>query len=1074
MVVRNWLKFIILSASSCALSVGCTRKVEQATQVRIAFPPAQSVMMQSVSSYVAGSVWQGSAPSTGSDVNCYMVAVSSTDGLNGSNRCFRLDNTNVFATSMLHGAFPAGTTQEITVKSGSSRTVYLIGLRASNINECKLIGGTVSGLDTASLSAPIILASQTLDLTSGAATSINFTVPNSLSNTTTFENCAPMSLYVPSSVPAFSVSSVSPPYGPIAGGTSITLTGVGFTAGTTFTIGGTACTSTTYVSSTQMTCVTPTLSAGARNVVATRPSDSQTATLTNGFNAYSSATVSVADISVYEYDPSAVVTVTLSASMPMNTTVNYTTNASSASAGSDFTTSTGSVTIVAGTTSATITVPIINDGVTESSEMFDVQISLPGGSPLILGIAYSDITITDDDVATGILTISDGPTFNYPGTIYNGGTSDKTFTVTNSGTGPANTMAGGITGEFTYKGSSYPGTGGDCGGSLAASTSCTIVVSFVPVGPSTRTGSIDITYHNGVSPQTASRAVQGPGVAVGVLNISGGPTYDYGTIAVGASIDMTFTLSNGGGTTLNAVSSAALNPPFAYKGTGTFPGTGGDCSTPILSACTIVVTFTPTVAGVHSDTIEINYNAGLGAVSSTRDITGTGANPASLTISDGSSYNYGNWRVGETLDKQFTLTNSGGLTASAVAGGGFSAPYSFKGGTFPGTGGDCGATLAPSATCTFVVSFAPTVAGNSGTTVSVSYFDGSSAQAATRPVTGTGYMNIFYVTTTGSGAVEKFKMNSNNTISMFGTSTPTSPDGNSPNHIIVSPNNAYVYVSTDDTSNLKRFSIDNTGGLTSLGVNSFGSVPSPLMFDRLSRWLMFGTAGSGGIEVMDWNSSSGAVASVVNSPFSAANQIGTPVFHPTLDVVFLTGRSTGATKSFTVDGSGQMTLESTSWTTTYPTSVAVHNNGTWVYVSSEDGYSVERYNYTAGSPGSLGSMIFTIGTQDTPKKLLFHPTLPNVLYALSSNPGTGSYINVYAVDGVGDLTHATTYENLNSTNITDMIISSSGSFLLVTDCANSRVRMYSISGGNGSLTLVNDYPTVGSCATGISEAYINN
>ena len=45
-------------------------------------------------------------------------------------------------------------------------------------------------------------------------------------------------------------------------------------------------------------------------------------------------------------------------------------------------------------------------------------------------------------------------------------------------------------------------------------------------------------------------------------------------------------------------------------------------------------------------------------------------------------------------------------------GSGLSAPFSYKGGTYPGTGGTCAATLAAAGTCTVVVTYAPvTVAG---------------------------------------------------------------------------------------------------------------------------------------------------------------------------------------------------------------------------------------------------------------------------------------------------------------------------------------------------------------------------
>jgi hypothetical protein len=89
-------------------------------------------------------------------------------------------------------------------------------------------------------------------------------------------------------VAAPTVSSVDPATGALAGGTTIVITGTGFSATLTgVTIGGTACTSVVRDSATQITCVTPAKAAAAYSIVVTNI-DGQTGTLSNGFT-YSDA-----------------------------------------------------------------------------------------------------------------------------------------------------------------------------------------------------------------------------------------------------------------------------------------------------------------------------------------------------------------------------------------------------------------------------------------------------------------------------------------------------------------------------------------------------------------------------------------------------------------------------------------------------------------------------------------------------------------------------------------------------------------------------------------------------------------
>lgn len=95
-------------------------------------------------------------------------------------------------------------------------------------------------------------------------------------------------------MPAPTVTSVSPPIHPTNGGTSIAITGTGFTGATGVTIGGVAATSLVVVNDTTITCTVPAGAAGTASVLVT------TAGGTNGANTLAYYVAGVpADIYVY-------------------------------------------------------------------------------------------------------------------------------------------------------------------------------------------------------------------------------------------------------------------------------------------------------------------------------------------------------------------------------------------------------------------------------------------------------------------------------------------------------------------------------------------------------------------------------------------------------------------------------------------------------------------------------------------------------------------------------------------------------------------------------------------------------
>jgi hypothetical protein len=77
--------------------------------------------------------------------------------------------------------------------------------------------------------------------------------------------------------------SVSPPVGAIGGSTTLTLTGQNFQSGATVQIGAGSCLNVTFVSATQLTCVSPPHASGDVSIIVTNP-DTQTVTLASAFD----------------------------------------------------------------------------------------------------------------------------------------------------------------------------------------------------------------------------------------------------------------------------------------------------------------------------------------------------------------------------------------------------------------------------------------------------------------------------------------------------------------------------------------------------------------------------------------------------------------------------------------------------------------------------------------------------------------------------------------------------------------------------------------------------------------------
>ncbi|MEC4983930.1 MAG: Calx-beta domain-containing protein, partial [Oscillatoria sp. PMC 1076.18] len=110
--------------------------------------------------------------------------------------------------------------------------------------------------------------------------------------------------------------------------------------------------------------------------------------------------ISIDDVTVSEGDVEAVFTVSLTGETSQDVIVDFTTNDESAIASSDYTSTSGSVTITAGETSATITVPILDDLIDEPGETFTVDLSNPINAEIVDNQGVG--TITDNDLPVEI------------------------------------------------------------------------------------------------------------------------------------------------------------------------------------------------------------------------------------------------------------------------------------------------------------------------------------------------------------------------------------------------------------------------------------------------------------------------------------------------------------------------------------------------------------------------------------------------------------------------------------------------------------------------------------------------
>jgi hypothetical protein len=202
-------------------------------------------------------------------------------------------------------------------------------------------------------------------------------------------------------------------------------------------------------------------------------------------------------------------------------------------------------------------------------------------------------------------------------------------------------------------------------------------------------------------------------------------TQNFGPVAVGASAQQAFTVSNNTSNTvtISGVTFTGSNPAdFSQTNT---------CTSPLATSatCTVTVTFTPATTATFSATLTVTDDAP--ASPQTASLTGSGVAAPIVSLSP-TTLTFGNQTISTTSASQpVTLSNTGNaalnVASIAIAG--------TNGADFAETN-NCPEVLTPTAQCTVTVTFTPSVL--SAETASLQFTDNAADSPESVALSGTG------------------------------------------------------------------------------------------------------------------------------------------------------------------------------------------------------------------------------------------------------------------------------------------------------------------------------------------------
>ena len=322
-------------------------------------------------------------------------------------------------------------------------------------------------------------------------------------------------------------------------------------------------------------------------------------------------------------------------------------------------------------------------------------------------VAGGQATATLSGVGTAPAAIVLTPTsLDFGSTMVGTTSTAQNVTVSNTGGTSAAIQSVGAAGSFAISANS-------CGSSLAPGTGCTVVVEFVPKQSGQQSGTLTVVDDAGT--QVAELSGTGTNPATDTLSPA---SLTFGGQALNtASAAQQVTLTNAGDMALTLVTASVTGDFTVVNGCG--------ASLAALSSCGLSVTYVPKNLGSETGVLTVSDALRVQMVS----LSGTGLAPAGVSISPVGALTFAATPVGQvTAAQAVTLTNNGGqpLTISGLT---------LLGDFVTGTN-TCGGTIAGGASCTFQISFAPTVGGTR--TGTLTFVDNASSSPQVVTLSGIG------------------------------------------------------------------------------------------------------------------------------------------------------------------------------------------------------------------------------------------------------------------------------------------------------------------------------------------------
>lgn len=390
----------------------------------------------------------GVSPASGSTLGGTNVTITGTGFQSGATVRFGgvlATNVSVTNSTTITARTPAGSPGTVAVQvtnadtqSGSLSNAFAYqAAPPPSITSLSPSSGTTGGGTTVTITGTGFAAgasvrfgnSDATSVTVNSATSITAVTPSGSAGAVTVRvtNADGQvgqlnSAYTYVSTPAPTVSAVSPASAPRTGGTVVTITGTGFLPGAVARFGSTNATSTTVVSPTQITAVTPSAAGtGTVNVVVTN-TDGKSGTRTNGFTYTGTLSVTSVSPNVGSTGGGTPVTITGTGFVTGATVRFASTNATSV--------------VVNSSTQITAVAPA------RSSGTVTVQVTIPGGESASLNNAFTYVTSGTPTISAvspaggplggGNLVTITGTNFNPGATVQFGGRAATAVSVVSS------------------------------------------------------------------------------------------------------------------------------------------------------------------------------------------------------------------------------------------------------------------------------------------------------------------------------------------------------------------------------------------------------------------------------------------------------------------------------------------------------------------------------------------------------------------------------------------------------------------------------------------------------------------